>query len=158
MKSFGKLLCIWMAVMFSGITYADSIYAKKNEDTIQMTYESLQSQQTVLGTVWMQTSAEYRAAVYQVFNFAKNRFTEEKSKNYDKKLAVIVDIDETVLDNIYTQAEYIKEGKKHLTISIGCSGGKHRSVTFVNKLAEDLEKVNYLNVYVSHREKEIGHW
>lgn len=54
--------------------------------------------------------------------------------------------------------QYIKEGKKHLTISIGCSGGKHRSVTFVNKLAEDLEKVNYLNVYVSHREKEIGHW
>lgn len=54
--------------------------------------------------------------------------------------------------------QYIKEGKKHLTISIGCSGGKHRSVTFVNKLADDLAKTNYLNVYVSHREKEIGHW
>lgn len=54
--------------------------------------------------------------------------------------------------------QYIKEGKKHLTISIGCSGGKHRSVTFINKLAEDLVKFSYLNVYISHREKEIGHW
>lgn len=54
--------------------------------------------------------------------------------------------------------QYIKEGKKHLTISIGCSGGKHRSVTFVNKLAEDLKDISNLNVYLSHREKEIGHW
>lgn len=54
--------------------------------------------------------------------------------------------------------QYIKEGKKHLTISIGCSGGKHRSVTFVNKLAEDLKINSNLNIYVSHREKEIGHW
>lgn len=54
--------------------------------------------------------------------------------------------------------QYIKEGKKHLTISIGCSGGKHRSVTFINKLAEDLKNFSYLNVYLSHREKEIGHW
>lgn len=57
--------------------------------------------------------------------------------------------------------QYIKEGKKHLTISIGCSGGKHRSVTFVNKLAEDLKNskvLKHINIYVSHREKELGHW
>lgn len=54
--------------------------------------------------------------------------------------------------------QYIKEGKKHLTISIGCSGGQHRSVTFVNKLADDLSKNSNLNIYLSHREKEIGHW
>ena len=57
--------------------------------------------------------------------------------------------------------QYIKEGKKHLTISIGCSGGQHRSVTFVNKLAEDLKNsqvLKHINIYVSHREKEFGHW
>ena len=57
--------------------------------------------------------------------------------------------------------QYVKEGKKHLTISIGCSGGQHRSVTFVNKLAEDLKNskvLNHINIYVSHREKELGHW
>ncbi|MBF1219781.1 MAG: RNase adapter RapZ, partial [Fusobacterium periodonticum] len=48
-----------------------------------------------------------------------------------------------------------------LTISIGCSGGQHRSVTFVNKLAEDLKNskiLNHINIYASHREKELGHW
>ena len=57
--------------------------------------------------------------------------------------------------------QYIKECKKHLTISIGCSGGQHRSVTFVNKLAEDLKNskvLKHINIYVSHREKELGHW
>ena len=57
--------------------------------------------------------------------------------------------------------QYVKEGKKHLTISIGCSGGQHRSVTFVNKLAEDLKNsqvLKHINIYVSHREKEFGHW
>ena len=54
--------------------------------------------------------------------------------------------------------QYIKEGKKHLTVSIGCSGGQHRSVTFANKLAKDLEKDGNLNIYLSHREKESGHW
>lgn len=53
---------------------------------------------------------------------------------------------------------YIKEGKKHLTIGIGCSGGKHRSVTFAKKIYEELSTVEYLNVYISHREKERGNW
>lgn len=86
-----------------------------NEKQVQMSYEKLQSQQTVLGTVWMQTSGEYRASVYQVYNTAKDRFMIEKknNKNKKKKLAVIVDIDETVLNNMYTQTEYIREGTNY---------------------------------------------
>lgn len=30
---------------------------------------------------------------------------------------------------------YLREGKRYLTVSIGCTGGKHRSVTFAEKLA-----------------------
>lgn len=33
---------------------------------------------------------------------------------------------------------YIEEGKSSLTVCIGCTGGKHRSVTMANKLAEAL--------------------
>lgn len=53
---------------------------------------------------------------------------------------------------------YIKEGKKHLTIGIGCSGGKHRSVTFAELIYKELSEIANLNVYISHREKERGNW
>lgn len=53
---------------------------------------------------------------------------------------------------------YIKEGKKHLTIGIGCSGGKHRSVTFAELIYKELSEIENLNVYVNHREKERGNW
>ena len=51
--------------------------------------------------VWTQNSAEYRALCYQAFNAAKMNldalfFFEKK---YDKPLAIIADVDETVLDN-----------------------------------------------------------
>jgi RNase adapter protein RapZ len=38
---------------------------------------------------------------------------------------------------------YIKEGKPHLVISIGCTGGKHRSVSIVNELEKILKGKNY---------------
>lgn len=53
---------------------------------------------------------------------------------------------------------YIKEGKKHLTIGVGCSGGRHRSVTIAQALYEELNSVNNFNVYISHREKERNKW
>lgn len=44
---------------------------------------------------------------------------------------------------------YIEEGKSSLTVSIGCTGGKHRSVTMANLLAESLEGYN---VNIIHRD------
>ncbi len=47
--------------------------------------------------------------------------------------------------------EYIKEGKSHLTIAIGCTGGRHRSVTIAEAVAEFLKKKDY-PVSVRHRD------
>ncbi len=46
---------------------------------------------------------------------------------------------------------YIKEGKTHLTIAIGCTGGKHRSVTLAEKLSEFLYDQDY-KVIIDHRD------
>jgi UPF0042 nucleotide-binding protein len=44
---------------------------------------------------------------------------------------------------------YVEEGKNSLTIAVGCTGGKHRSVTMANFLAESLKEYN---VNIIHRD------
>ena len=43
----------------------------------------------------------------------------------------------------YALPLYVKEGKSQLTIAVGCTGGKHRSITFALKIAEYCEKLGY---------------
>ena len=47
--------------------------------------------------------------------------------------------------------QYINEGKSQLVISVGCTGGQHRSVFVANKIYEYLSTQGY-KVEVSHRE------
>jgi UPF0042 nucleotide-binding protein len=54
---------------------------------------------------------------------------------------------------------YMRERKTHLTIAVGCTGGRHRSIVIVNRLAEMLrnelaEKGAFLSV--RHRDAEKG--
>ena len=52
---------------------------------------------------------------------------------------------------------YQKEGKRQLIISIGCTGGRHRSVAIANSIYETLRANNH-DVYVEHRDiKEDVH-
>lgn len=53
---------------------------------------------------------------------------------------------------------YKKDNKQHLSIGIGCSGGQHRSVAFVNRLAEDLGNNKKIKVLKKHREGDKSHW
>ncbi|MBE9001433.1 5'-nucleotidase, lipoprotein e(P4) family [Nostoc sp. LEGE 12447] len=61
------------------------------------------NEQSMLAVNWVQQSGEYRALTYQAFNIAKLTFDTAKSKNITRP-AIIVDIDETVLDNSPYQA------------------------------------------------------
>ena len=55
--------------------------------------------------------------------------------------------DELTLSNVSLWQQgnslYVKEGKSQLTIAVGCTGGKHRSITFARKIAEYCEKLGY---------------
>ncbi|ADD68085.1 conserved hypothetical protein [Denitrovibrio acetiphilus DSM 12809] len=48
--------------------------------------------------------------------------------------------------------KYLREGKKFLTVSIGCTGGRHRSVANVEFIAEYLEKKTSHKVNIRHRD------
>ena len=47
---------------------------------------------------------------------------------------------------------YVLEGKNQLGIAVGCTGGKHRSVTLANKLYERLKKQSDYGVKLEHRD------
>ncbi len=48
---------------------------------------------------------------------------------------------------------YEREGKSYLTIGVGCTGGRHRSVMVANRLRDELKKGKY-NVSVVHRDMQ----
>lgn len=52
---------------------------------------------------------------------------------------------------LYLLPLYKREGKSYLTIGLGCTGGRHRSVMVANKIAETLEKENF-DISVVHRD------
>ena len=51
----------------------------------------------------------------------------------------------------YALPLYVKEGKSQLTIAVGCTGGKHRSITFARKIAEYCDALGY-RPGVQHRD------
>lgn len=51
---------------------------------------------------------------------------------------------------------YIKEGKYRLVIGIGCTGGKHRSVTLANALYEALLNQGNYGLTLVHKDIKVG--
>lgn len=49
---------------------------------------------------------------------------------------------------------YEREGKSYLTIGIGCTGGRHRSVAIAEALAKDLQATTSSSILVKHRDVE----
>lgn len=69
-------------------------------------------------------------------------FKSPRSRKYREKLIRFVD---------FLIPHFIEEGKSYLTISIGCTGGRHRSVAFAEELKSFLLSRNY-NARVTHRD------
>lgn len=66
----------------------------------------------------------------------------EQSKKLLEKLEDLID---------YLIPLYIKEGKSQLVIAFGCTGGKHRSVTFAEAMFKHLS-LNYTSIRLNHRD------
>ena len=56
----------------------------------------------------------------------------------------------------YVLPKYEREGKSYLTIAIGCTGGRHRSVTVAEALARELSSSTGASIAVLHRDTHRG--
>jgi UPF0042 nucleotide-binding protein len=90
--------------------------------------------------------------------------------HYDPELRELTGLDEPVIEYIardgrleqlyerlfalldFLLPQYVAEGKAHLVIAIGCTGGRHRSVTIAEALAERYRDQPDLDVAVAHRD------
>lgn len=66
----------------------------------------------------------------------------DETKKYLKKINRFID---------YLMPNFQQEGKSYVIISIGCTGGKHRSVVLAEKIKEHLKTNNY-KIRVYHRD------
>lgn len=78
---------------------------------------------------------------------------DELVQNYVMKFPQSVEFLEKLVEMVsYLIPYYIEEGKNQLVISIGCTGGKHRSVTLANKLFQQLRERKDFGVRIEHRD------
>ena len=56
----------------------------------------------------------------------------------------------------YVMPHYVTEGKSYLTVAIGCTGGRHRSVMIAERLKRALASVDGIRVRVRHRDIAQG--
>jgi len=96
------VICLATLFVFTG-NAQDSISLRQAESNVK-----------ALSVLWQQYAAEYRALCYQAFNIAALRLQESlKANTGKKKLVIITDLDETILDNSYSEAQLIKEGSEY---------------------------------------------
>ncbi len=75
--------------------------------------QNLSHEHLVYSTLWIQHSPEAKALYHQGFNIAKRQLTELIKTDSDKPKAVIVDLDETMIDNSPFQGQMITKGKPY---------------------------------------------
>ncbi|MBL7904253.1 MAG: 5'-nucleotidase, lipoprotein e(P4) family [Bacteroidales bacterium] len=75
---------------------------------------SLRNEYMVLATLYQQTAGEYRALCYQAYNIGRLMLDKDLAdKTIDKHRVIVLDVDETVLDNSPFQAKCILEGTSY---------------------------------------------
>ena len=89
---------------------------------------------------------------YYVENLRKKTGNDSEVRDYVmncRESGMFLDKIEDLL--VFLVPQYIKEGKNQLVIAVGCTGGKHRSVTMANGIYQRLKEKSY-SVKVEHRD------
>lgn len=112
-----KLLSL-LAISVTVLTMAGcSNLSSKQDDKVVLTYDELAARENMMGTNWYQTSGEAKALYLQGYNVATQRLKEYLKVPHDKPYSIVLDLDETVVDNSPYQAENILRGRGYDTES-----------------------------------------
>ena len=105
---------------------------------------------------WQKNSAEYVALSYQAYNLAKFRLDEKLNSEFNKRPAIVIDLDETVLNNL-PYNEMLIDSSEVFTQE---SWSKWVNKKIAAKIPGSLEFINYAKsknvkiVYLSNRRVE----
>ena len=76
-----------------------------------------------------------------------------KVVRYMRKHAATKDfVDQLTSFLAFALPHYVAEGKSYLTVAIGCTGGRHRSVMMAETLKQSLAHVKGVRLRVKHRD------
>lgn len=107
-----------------------------------------------MGLLWMRTSAEYRALAYQGYNVAMNAFKMAVTdpSHQRKPLAIVLDADETVVDNTKLMGESIVNGNGRFdapwwrqAVHQGKSQAMPGAVEFLNEVHKQGVEIFYVS-------------
>ena len=110
MKNKKILSLLAVTITAISMTGCSNLYSK-SEDKVTLTYDELVARENMMATNWYQTSGEARALYLQGYNVATQRLKEYLKTPHTKPYSIVLDLDETVLDNSPYQAENIILGR-----------------------------------------------
>ena len=84
---------------YSAYSLRTPLEIQKKSSTINSINQDFKTEHTLQSTLWQQISAEYKALCYQTYNLATERLKNHPDLRSNKKMAIVSDLDETVLNN-----------------------------------------------------------
>lgn len=114
------------------------------------------AEQTVMATLWQQQSGEAKALYYQAYQVASLRLNEAIKVKTQKPKAIIVDIDETVLDNSPHQGKLIERDTTHPAYwDEWCRLAKARPTTGALEFLNEAKQKGVEVFYISNRSQSL---
>jgi acid phosphatase len=139
------------------------IFSCQQKSEVPKTYESLHA------VLWMQRAAEYKALSIQAYRLAEMQLQlamndknwtaalEQIGDYQNLPLAVVLDVDETVLDNSPFEAELIMNGESYSSKSWNawCNKASAEAVPGALKFCQNAKSNGVIVFYVTNRRNEI---
>lgn len=118
--------------------------------------QQYQAETETMGLLWMRTSAEYRALAYQGYNVAMNAVKRAVTdpSHQRKPLAIVLDADETVVDNTKLMGESIVNGNGRFDVPWwrqAVHQGKSQAMPGAVEFLNEVHKQGVEIFYVSNR-------